>query len=386
MRVAVLGAGYAGLTVARRLERALPEAADLVVVDERDYHLVQHELHRVVRHPELAETLRVPLPEVLDRADIRQARVTDVDTEAGVVTLRGDETLAYDYAAVCLGAETEFYGLSGVEEYGIPLKRLEHADRIRARFFAAEGGRTVVGGAGLSGVQVAGELAALAAEEGFDADVTLLERLDSVAPGFEPAFQSAVRDALEAAGVTVRTSAPVTSATEDTVRLESGAELDYDTFVWAGGIRGPAALDGERVRTRADLRVGDGTFVVGDVADVVDSTGTVVPASAQAAIREGRVAARNIASLVREDLDGHGGLGPSLDRYRFDAPGWIVSVGDDAVAKVGPSVLGGDAAKAAKATVGAGYLSSVGAVANAASLVRDELGWPTASDVGDADG
>ena len=34
MRVAVLGAGYAGLTVARRLERRLLEDVELVVVDE----------------------------------------------------------------------------------------------------------------------------------------------------------------------------------------------------------------------------------------------------------------------------------------------------------------------------------------------------------------
>ena len=51
MRVAVLGASYAGPTVARRLERRLPEEAALVVVDDSGTHLVQHELHRVVRRP-----------------------------------------------------------------------------------------------------------------------------------------------------------------------------------------------------------------------------------------------------------------------------------------------------------------------------------------------
>jgi len=46
MRVAVIGAGYAGLTLARKLQTALPDEATLVVVDESDSHLVQHELHR----------------------------------------------------------------------------------------------------------------------------------------------------------------------------------------------------------------------------------------------------------------------------------------------------------------------------------------------------
>jgi NADH dehydrogenase len=55
-------------------------------------------------------------------------------------------------------------------------------------------------------------------------------------------------------------------------------------------------------------------------------------------------------------------------------PGWIVSVGDGTVAQVGPAVLRGGAARAMKATVGAGHLSSVGAVQQAADLVETELG------------
>jgi NADH dehydrogenase len=426
MRVVVLGAGYAGLTVARRLEDDLPEEAALLVVDERDHHVVQHELHRVIRRPELADVLRVPLDEVLDRADVRRARVTDVDTDAREVTVgdaggsdgarrsdgsggargsdeargsgevsgsdgargsggpEGSESIRYDYAAVCLGAETAFYDLPGVEEHGIPLKRLAHADRIRSRFHAAEGGRTVVGGAGLSGVQVAGELAAVARDAGYDAEITLVERLDSVAPGFRPALQDAVREELRDVGVTVRTGTAVESADADAVRLASGEELPYDTFVWTGGIRGPAALGGERPATRSDLRVGDGTFVVGDAASVVDANGEPAPASAQAAVRQGRVAAGNIARLVDDDVSGGEGLGPRLDRYTFDSPGWIVSVGDRAVARVGPTVLRGEAARAAKATVGAGYLSSVGAIGRAASLVREEVGWPADGDRGGA--
>src|SRR6056297_435972 len=111
MRVAVFGAGYAGLTVARRLERHAPDDVDLVVVDESESHLVQHELHRVVRRPSLADTITVPLSAVLSDAEVRQARVTAIDADDGVATLApvdGDDetTLEYDVGAVCLGAET----------------------------------------------------------------------------------------------------------------------------------------------------------------------------------------------------------------------------------------------------------------------------------------
>ena len=361
MHVAVFGAGYAGLTVARRLERALARDVELTIVNDEPYHLVQHELHRAIRRPEVEEVIRVPLTEVLDRTEVVEARVASVDREAGVATLGSGETIEYDYAAICLGAETAFYDLPGVEEHALPLKRLAHADRIRSEFHTNEGGRFVVGGAGLSGVQVAGELAALADETGYETEVVLLEMADSVAPGFRADFQRAVRTELDERGIDVRTNTAVERADADAVTLDSGEDLGYD------------ALGGERPATRATLRERNGTFLVGDAARVVDGEGATVPAAAQSALREGRVAAANIAALVEHDRKGTGGFEPRLDRYTFDSPGWVVTVGDGAVAQVGPTVLRGAPARAAKASIGAAHLSSVGAITNASRLVREEL-------------
>jgi len=378
MLVAVLGAGYAGLTLAQTLERTLPADAELVVVDESTDHLVQHELHRVVRRPSLAEEITVTLTDALD-CKVRQATVTDVDADAGVATLEtpagAEETLDYDVGAVCLGARTAFYGLAGVREHATPLKRLADAREIRRTFLdLSDGDRVVVGGAGLSGVQVAGELAALADEQGIDAEVYLLEQEPAVAPAFPTAFQRAVHDALLDAGVSVRTGTAVERADADTIALATGTDLDYDQFVWTGGITGAPALDDDRPVVRADLRLSDDTFAVGDAARVVDGDGEAVPASAAAAIREASVAADNVRALVEHRREGSGGFEPRLARYRFDVPGWLVSVGDDAVATVGPTVLTGRPALALKTTVGAGYLGNVGGIREATDLVREELG------------
>ena len=371
MRVAVLGAGYAGLTLARKLEQTLPDSVSLVVVDEQTEHLVQHELHRVVRRPSLAEEITVDLDNVLD-CEIRQASVTDVDPDAGVATLDGSETLSYDVGAVCLGARTAFYGLPGVCEHATPLKRLDDAREIRERFHElSNGDRVVVGGAGLSGVQVAGELAEM--REDSDIEVLLLEQQDAVAPAFPASFQSAVHDALVDAGVTVRTGTGVAEADADAIMLEDGTDLSMDQFVWTGGIEGSPALDADRPVVRADLQLGESTFAVGDAARVVDSDGEAVPASAAAAIREARVAADNIGTLVERSQGSSGEFQPRLTQYQFNVPGWLVSVGDDAVAKVGPSILTGPAALALKTTVGAGYLGTVGAIQNAVDLVSEEL-------------
>jgi NADH dehydrogenase len=375
MRVLVLGGGYAGVTVARRLERLLPESVALTVVDESGTHLVQHELHRVIRHPSVADAITVPLDEILDRAEVVTARVDDVDDEGRRVVLDSGEVLEYDYAAICLGASTAYHGMPGIREHATPLKRLRHAERVRADALdvCASGGRIVVGGAGLSGVQVAGELAALVDERDADVEVVVVERLDDVAPSFPPNFRAALRDELGDCGVEVRTNVQVTGATADRVLLADD-ELPYDAFVWTGGITGSDAMGGQRPPVRSDLRLGRETFVVGDAARVVDADGEAVPASAATAIREARVVAENLVRLVEHDMGDPGQFDPRLDAYRFDVPGWVVSVGDTAVAQLGPAILRGKAAKGVKASIGAGHLGAIGAIQRAVELVEEELG------------
>ncbi|MDR5673232.1 FAD-dependent oxidoreductase [Halalkaliarchaeum sp. AArc-GB] len=405
MRVVVFGAGYAGLTLTQRLESSLPDSVELLLVDETETHLVRHELHRLIRRPDVIHAIEVPLGSVLDRARVVTGRVDGIDPEAGLATFRDgrvpevageDGTLAYDYGAVCLGSETAFYDLPGVEEHAIPLKRKEHALSIRDRFLdvceTAETGETcrvVIGGGGLSGIQIAGELAALARERnvpvgpvnGTDAtdagriEIVLLEQLETLAPGFGSSFQRAIRAALADHGVDVKTKTPVREATADAVETDAGT-LETDLFVWAGGIRGPDATAGERPTVRADLRLTESTFLIGDAGRIVDADGRSVPATASAAIRASETAAENLTRLVEHALDESSEFEPSLERYRYSVPGWAVSVGDEAVAVVGGQVLTGQAARKLKAAIGGGYLASTRATRQAIQLVQSELGLP----------
>ncbi|RLM53577.1 NADH dehydrogenase FAD-containing subunit [Halobellus sp. Atlit-31R] len=422
MRVVILGAGYAGVTLARRLESALPPSVDLVVVDESETHLVKHEVHRVIRRPSVADAIQVPLTKLFDRATVRTERVSEVDRENRTVHFADGESLSYDYAAVCLGSTTADYGIPGVAEHGLVLTSVEDALAIREAFFDALESRTetdsdaeavadgetdsdaeavadgetggadvdtssdtraepvadaeplhvVVGGAGLSGIQTAGELAALAREEGVAAEITLVEQLDDVAPNFPANFREAVRAELQERGVSISTGTTVERATADAVETDRGT-FDADVFVWTGGIRGTDAMAGDRPVVRNDLRVDERTFAVGDAARAVDVDGEPVPASASAALREAGTVADNIARLVEYEQRGSTEFAPRLDPYRFEVPGWIATVGEGTVAQLGPEVVTGAAAKAMKTAVGAGHLSAVGAVRDAVELVEAEL-------------
>lgn len=374
-RVVVLGAGYGGLLVTRALEDRLPETADIHVIDETGEHLIQHELHRVIRRPSLVETLAIPLKRVFERAQIHEATVERVDPGEHRLTFLGDrEPLSYDVGVVALGADPDDHDIPGVTEYGTPLKRLHHAQQIREEFLAIadSGARVVVGGGGLAGIQVAGELSALARELEAEVEVALFEQEDAIAPEFPREFQIAVKRELETRGVVVRPKHRISAAGPAAVTVEDVGEEPFDQLVWTGGIRGSAAMEGIRPRVNSTLvhplDPDSRTFVLGDAAEVIDEDGAAVPASAQAATKAADTVARNVETVVTDDDDT---FEPRLERFRFDSSGWLVSIGDGAVAQIGPTVFTGAAAKALKSSVGPRYLASAGAIREAVALARE---------------
>jgi NADH dehydrogenase len=350
-RVLVVGAGYGGVAACRAAADRLGRDGEVVLLDRRDHHLVRHESHRAIAAPDVAETLRIPGGRAAGRrASFRQTAVTEIDLDDGVVATR-DSELPYDALVLAPGSVTAHYGVPGAETHGLPMEDLEDAARIRRAAIDAcdRDGRIVVCGGGLTGVQVAGEVAALAEDRGADLDVRLVEALDRVLPDESSALRRRVTRLLRARGVVVDAGAPVVEVRDDAVVLDDGAPIDCDAAVWAAGIV-PApppmvpgdAVGREGVRVDPTLRVegAERVFAVGDAAAVDDADGRRAPATAWAALDQGRVAGRNAVRTLRDDE-------PS-EAFRLDPPGTLVSVGRDAVAEVGGRVVGGTTARALK--------------------------------------
>ncbi|MFB6110165.1 MAG: NAD(P)/FAD-dependent oxidoreductase [Halodesulfurarchaeum sp.] len=376
MRVAVFGGGYAGIVAATRLEERLPADASVVLVDRRERHLIRHELHRVIRRPGFADTIQVPFATILDRATVRQESVSSIDADAGKVTFESGETLSYDAGVLALGSRPTYDGLEGVNAHGLPLASPADATAIgesMAELLDSGAGTVVVGGGGLAGVQVAGELAALRADRGADSvPIRLLEQAPEIVPEADPRFREELVAALEARDVEVHTGRAVSGADESVVHLAENPDVPYDLFVWTGGIQGQAALGGERPMVRADLRLGDRTFGAGDAVRAVDEDGELAPATAQAAVSMGQVAADN--ALIRAEADDESGVRPAYHRYRDRSESRVASVGDAAVAQLGPVVVTGPPARALKSVVGIRYLSAAAGIERALSVVRGEFG------------
>ncbi|UPV73618.1 NAD(P)/FAD-dependent oxidoreductase [Halorussus limi] len=338
-KVVVLGAGYAGAGAVQSLEAELEHAdAEITWISENNYHLVLHEAHRVIRDPSVEDDITIPVGDIASPStEFVQARVESVDTDDQTVELDGDDAVDYDYLLVALGSQTAYYGIPGMAENALTLKSLDDAHEIHRQVEEAasrasrnDPAKVVIGGAGLSGIQSAGEIAEYRDEHRAPIDIYLVEALEEIMPGQDSELQGTVRRHLEEADVEILTDDPITEADEDAIHFDEGDPLDYDVFVWTGGITGQDALDGtdldnehNRVTTESDFQTSDErVFAVGDSA-IVDQGENPAPPTAQAAWQAAEVVGENIARAINDQ---------PLKTWTHEDKGTVISIGDKAVA------------------------------------------------------
>lgn len=311
-RIVVLGAGYGGLTCFLELQDHLPRGCDLVLVSSDRYHWFTTELHSYAAGSD-EDSVRIPLKRLVrPPGRLVQDYVTALHPAERQVELKVSGRLDYDLLVVALGSQPEYFGLPGVAENALTVGNAWSAARVRERVKELVGERretpqVVVAGGGLTGVELAGELAD---EYPGQLRVTILEAAKEIMAGFDPELVQVARGVLEDKGIRILTGNPIVAVDESVIRLRKGDEVAYDLLVWAGGVRGPAVLAGTglelspRGRARVDpfLRSvsDDRIYVVGDAASFTDvETGREVPPTGQAAVQMGRLAGGNILRRLR---------------------------------------------------------------------------------------
>ena len=353
----VVGAGFGGLTAARHLRR-LP--VDVTLVDKRNFHTFQPLLYQVATAGLDSASIAYPARGVLHHqsgANFRLGEVVGVDRAAKRLELADGDRLAYDYLIVASGAVTATFGVPGVDEYGLPLKTLTDAVRLRthllASFEAADAGHVdptpamtiVVAGGGPTGVELCGGISELITKvlahdhPGLDtarARIVLVEMADRLLGSFHPRSSGRALRALERRGVEVRLGTSVRGVGRDAVELSDGSTIATRTLVWTAGIQASglghalgAELDkGGRVPVRPDLSMAEDqdVFVIGDLAAARDPAGRLYPQLAPVAMQQGRHAVGQIGCRLA-------GRGPTPFRY-FDK-GTMATIGrNSAVAEL----------------------------------------------------
>ena len=329
----IVGAGFAGFAAARTLSRLARGAAEIVVVNPTDYFLYLPLLPEVaggILDPRrVAVSLTATLPGI--RLVLGEAVHTDVDRR--VVCYADAEgragEIGYDRLVVAVGSVNKLLPIPGVAEHahgfrGVPeaLYLRDHMTRQLELAAASDDPAEraarctfVVVGAGYTGTEVAahGQLytAAVARRlrglDGRRPHWLLLDLAPRVLPELDPRLSATAHRVLDDRGVDIRTRTSVQEARADGVRLSDGAVVCTRSLIWCVGVRPDPVVEDLGLPINKGGLVVDGylsvpghpeIFACGDAAAVPDLTrpGRTTPMTAQHAVRQGRLAARNVAA------------------------------------------------------------------------------------------
>jgi NADH:ubiquinone reductase (H+-translocating) len=364
-RVAIIGAGFAGLNAAKRLGRS--RALDITVIDRRNYHLFQPLLYQVamagLSPAEIAAPIR-SLLRGLPSVTVIQGDVREIDV-AGRRVVCDFGTVDYDYAIVATGAQHTYFGQERWERFAPGLKTLEQATEIRRRVLTAfelaeretdperrkQWLTFVIVGGGPTGVELAGaigEMSRFTLARDFrriDPKLTrviLIEAGPVILPSFAPALASRAARSLEALGVQIWVDSKVTEI--DATGVQVGQErIRTGTVLWAAGVRASnlaltlgAERDAQgRVKVTPELTVPGHPelFVLGDLAHAIGDDGRPLPGVAPVALQQGRYAARAILADLR---------GRSREPFAYRDKGQMATIGRSrAVVQTGALQIGG---------------------------------------------
>ena len=363
----IAGGGFGGLYAARRLERVLPRgSARVQLVTPENFLLYTPLLPGAAAGTLEPRHVVVPLRESLKATDVRLGRVIGADpgvSELQVTTADGREAaLRYDQLIVAVGSVSRVLPVPGLAEHGMGFKTISEAIALRNRVLQnlevaeslddAEARRPyltyVFVGAGYAGLEGIAEL------QDYVADIVeryprcrldgtrwiLVEALDRVMPEIDARLADFATRELRARGIEVRTGTRLARLDETEAWLSTGERIPARTLCWTAGVKPPQLLerlgleldDDRRIRVGRTLRAAgrENVWVIGDAAAVPDPAAGGArpsPPTAQHAIRQGRLAADNVAAAL-------GGRPPKPFRYK--TRGVFVDMGrHKAVAEVG---------------------------------------------------
>ena len=359
-RILILGGGFAGMKTAESLEHEFQHdrSVGITLISETNSLLFTPMLAEVAGSSLEPSHISTPLRSSLPRANFIRATVETIDLEKRIVKLavdpsrkdQGPREIPYDQLVLALGAISNYLGMANVQKYALDFKSLLDAIRVRNRvieMFERADAETnpelrqrlltfVIAGGGFAGVELAGALNDFG--RGILADypnlrpenlnVILVHSREHILPELSASLGRYAQEKMADRGVIFRLNARLKDFQSGVVSLSDG-EIAAETLVWTAGTAPnpllrtlPIELDKRGaviVETTLAVKDHPGVWALGDCAAVTDGvTGKPCPPTAQFALREAPVLAKNVHAFWE---------GRALRPFHFDSLGSLCVVG-----------------------------------------------------------
>jgi NADH dehydrogenase len=333
--VVIAGGGFGGYYTAKTLERVTPKDVRITLVNDVNYMLYAPLLPGAAAGTLEPRHVVIPLRERLKRTELRLGWVTGGDPAANALKVKlldGDTVdFHYDQLVVALGSVSRTFPIPGLVEHAIGFKTIAEAIALRNRLvrfletaeeiddperrreylnFVFVGG----GYAGLEGVAEMQDFAVAALKRyprcrEVGMRWLLVEAAPRIMPQIQPQLARFTERLLRKRGIEILLETQVESMTANTVTLSTGETIPCRSLCWTAGVKAsPVAsrlglpLDQGRIACNEEMRVSgyDNVWALGDIAAIPDPArpGEPCPPTAQHAIRQGKLMAKNVAATL----------------------------------------------------------------------------------------
>ncbi len=332
-KVIIIGASYAGLYAIKELSKN--KDIEILLFDKKNYHYIQVESYGFVATKYSISDVTINISRYIDdiNSNIRFYKevIIHFDSEKKEVTSSNNIKYKYDDLIIATGALTNFPPqVPNIKKYSIGIKTLQKATIVNQSFDSlisktvlkqkdedSASYNIVIGGAGLSGVEVASEMAALIKEvipssKATNMKVYIVDGMKTVLPNMDERLITACEERLKNLDVKTFLGTFIKDVDENKIYLDNGDVIDYNCFIFTGGIRG-ITIDSTKsyrvnklnqyiVNEYLQLEGEKNVFVIGDAAQIMCDN-KYVPPTAQLAIQAGTFVARFISNKINNKVN-----------------------------------------------------------------------------------
>jgi NADH dehydrogenase len=393
-RLVVLGAGYAGMTLAAHLDNKISkEDMQIILVDANPYHELIQEAHLVAGGFRKPKETRIPIPDLIKDTNIQfiQSVVKKVKADKNKIILENSADIKYDYLVVALGASTKFFGIRGAMEYALTLRTVDDgltiynkASKLLSKSNQGknkhgigkdkETKNIVIVGGGATGVGVAGALADLnhnsSSSSSEKTKVMIITASSTVLPGFDTRIIDEVVQILHKKSVSIITRTTAAEVRKDSIVFEDGreagsrVEIPSSLTIWTPGIKGCDLLLEPQVEKTNNGRIVindycqtneyPNIFCLGDISAMKEPSGKITnPPLGHIAISQAIYLAESIADYFIHNIK-------PAQKFQSNVNVRILSLGlNDYIGLLNNIVVTGDIARIAKGFKQEAHLESI---------------------------
>jgi len=356
MKVIVIGGGFAGLKLARRLNNK--ENIEVLLIDKNNYHQFQPLFYQVATAGLDASNISFPLRKVFQESrnvHVRLAELKEIKSSLNkIVTDIGE--FDYDVLVIATGADTNFFGNEELKRAALPMKSTVEAVQLRHTLIQNFENallvkdtdpasldkfmNIVIVGGGPTGVEVSGALAEMRnnilpkdyPELDFSRmKIHLIEGSPRTLAAMSEKSSEQSKKYLTRLGVNVQLNLVVKEYNGERVVLSNGETIQAKIVIWAAGIKGnvPAGIDpslivkGNRIKVDRYNKIA-GTaniYAIGDIAYMeTPKYPHGHPQLANVAINQGKNLAKNLFRQAN-------GNAHYQDKYEYHDKGSMATVG-----------------------------------------------------------